>query len=92
MYSYENTFNEKQANGILIFICSLWLIIGLISKNFQNIGILTGDSMVVDVRRAKKKKVTGYSKAAAEVCKHALKFGDLSAGKGKRLRFSRASV
>ena len=39
MYSYENTFNEKQANGILIFICSLWLIIGLISKNFQNIGI-----------------------------------------------------
>ena len=27
MYSYENTFNEKQANGILIFICSLWLII-----------------------------------------------------------------
>ena len=48
---------KKQANGILIFICSLWLIIGLISKNFQNIGIaLLGDSMVVDVRRAKKKK------------------------------------
>ena len=23
MYSYENTFNEKQVNGIPIFICSL---------------------------------------------------------------------
>ena len=27
MYSYENTYNEKQANGIRIFICSLfWMI------------------------------------------------------------------
>ena len=51
--------------------------------------------MVVDVRRAKKKeKGHGYSKAAAEVCKYALKFGDLSVEntweafkvlKGKRL-------
>ena len=55
---------------------------------------LTGDSMVVDVRRARKRKGHGYSKAAAEVCKYALKFGDLSVEntweafkvlKGKRL-------
>ena len=55
---------------------------------------LTGDSMVVDVRRARKEKGHGYSKAAAEVCKYALKFGDLSVEntweafkvlKGKRL-------
>ena len=42
---------------------------------------ITGDSMVVDVRRAKKEKGHGYSKAAAEVCKYALKFGDLSVEK-----------
>ena len=50
--------------------------------------------MVVDVRRARKEKGHGYSKAAAEVCKYALKFGDLSVEntweafkvlKGKRL-------
>ena len=32
----------------------------------------------MDVRRAKKKKGTGYAGAAAGVCKYALKFGDLS--------------
>jgi hypothetical protein len=37
--------------------------------------------MVVDVRRARKEKGHGYSKAAAEVCKYALKFGDLSVQK-----------
>ena len=42
---------------------------GLINKNF------------VDVRRAKREKGHGYSKAAAEVCKYALKFGDLSVEK-----------
>ena len=42
---------------------------------------ITGDSMVVDVRRVKKEKGHGYSKAAAEVCKYALKFGDLSVEK-----------
>ena len=40
MYSYENTYNEKQVNGIRIFICLHWLISGLISRNFQNIGIV----------------------------------------------------
>ena len=40
MYSYENTYNEKQVNGIRIFTCLPWLISGLISRNFQNIGIV----------------------------------------------------
>ena len=81
MYSYENTFNEKQANGILIFICSLWLIIGLISKNFQNIGIALLGTLWLSTFVGQKKKGHGYSKAAAEVCKYALKFGDLSVEK-----------
>ena len=41
---------------------------------------LTGDSYIVDVRRAKKKGF-GLCGAAAEVCKYALKFGDLSVEK-----------
>jgi hypothetical protein len=50
--------------------------------------------MIVDIRKVKKEKGLGYSKAAAEVCKYALKFGDLSVEntweafkvlKGKRL-------
>ena len=39
---------------------------------------ITGDSFIVDIRRVKKDKQYGYSNAAAEVCKYALKFGDLS--------------
>ena len=55
---------------------------------------ITGDSFIVDIRRVKKDKQYGYSNAAAEVCKYALKFGDLSVEntweafkvlKGKRL-------
>ena len=42
---------------------------------------ITGDSFVVDVRRVKKSKEFGYAKAAAEVCKYALKFGDLTVEK-----------
>ena len=39
---------------------------------------ITLDSYIVDVRRVKKTKEHGYSKAVAEVCKYALKFSDLS--------------
>ena len=50
--------------------------------------------LLADIRKVKKEKGLGYSKAAAEVCKYALKFGDLSVQdtwqafnvlKGKRL-------
>jgi hypothetical protein len=55
---------------------------------------ITGDSFIVDIRKVKKEKDLGYAKAAAEVCKYALKFGDLTVEntweafkvlKGKRL-------
>ena len=42
---------------------------------------ITGDSMIVDIRRVRKHKQLGYGKAIAEVCKYALKFGDLSVEK-----------
>ena len=94
MYSYENTYNEKQVNGIRIFICLLWLISGLISRNFQNIGIVLLVTRWLSMFAGREKeKGHGYSKAAAEVCKYALKFGDLSVEKlGKLSRYSRASV
>ena len=58
MYSYENTFNEKTGEWHPhIHICLHLLTNGLINRNFQNTGIaFTGDSMVVDVRRAKRKR------------------------------------
>ena len=37
--------------------------------------------MIVDIRRVRKHKELGYGKAIAEVCKYALKFGDLSVEK-----------
>ena len=58
-------------------------------------------SYIVDIRRVKKTKEHGYSKAVAEVCKYALKFGDLSVEntwdafltlKGKRLTGSFGSM
>ena len=95
MYSYENTFNEKTVEWhphIHMFaLVDQWIDQQEFSEYWHSI---TGDSMVVDVRRVKKEKGHGYSKAAAEVCKYALKFGDLSVEntweafkvlKGKRL-------
>ena len=95
MYSYENTFNNetKEWNVHLHMFALLddWIIQSELSEYWHSI---TGDSYIVDIRRIKKEKGLGYSKAAAEVCKYALKFGDLSventweafkALKGKRL-------
>ena len=81
MYSYENTFNEKQANGIRIFICLHWLTSGLINKNFQNTGTVLLAILWLLMSVGLREKGHGYSKAAAEVCKYALKFGDLSVEK-----------
>ena len=54
---------------------------------------ITGDSMVVDVRRAKKEKATATVKAAAEVCKYALKFRICPLKRlGKPSRFSRVNA
>ena len=82
MYSYENTYNEKTVEWhphIHMFaLVDQWIDQQEFSEYWHS---LTGDSMVVDVRRARKEKGHGYSKAAAEVCKYALKFGDLSVEK-----------
>ena len=72
---------KKRMNGIRIFICSLWLINGLISKNFQNTGIVLLVIRWLLMSVGQEEKGHGYSKAAAEVCKYALKFGDLSVEK-----------
>ena len=69
---------KRQVNGIHTYTSSHWWIVGLISRICQYWHSITGDSYIVDVRRAKKEKGTGYAGAAAEVCKYALKFGDLS--------------
>ena len=95
MYSYENTYNEKTVEWhphIHIFaLVDSWIDQQEFAEYWHSI---TGDSYIVDVRRAKKEKGTGYAGAAAEVCKYALKFGDLSVEhtweafkilKGKRL-------
>lgn len=82
MYSYENTYNEKTGEWhphIHMFaLVDQWIDQQEFSEYWHS---LTGDSMVVDVRRARREKGHGYSKAAAEVCKYALKFGDLSVEK-----------
>lgn len=79
MYSYENTYNEKtnewHPHLHMFALLDDWIDQEKLSQTWFD---LTGDSFVVDVRRVKKSKEQGYAKAAAEVCKYALKFGDLS--------------
>ena len=95
MYSYENTFNESTQEWHphihLFALLDEWLDQEQLSELWHDI---TGDSFIVDVRKVKKSKDSGYAKAAAEVCKYALKFGDLTVEntweafkilKGKRL-------
>ncbi len=95
MYSYENTYNEQTGEWHphvhMLVLLNDWIDQEQLSETWHEI---TGDSFVVDVRRVKKSKEFGYTKAAAEVCKYALKFGDLTVEntweafkilKGKRL-------
>jgi plasmid rolling circle replication initiator protein Rep len=95
MYSYENTFNESTKEWHphihLFALLDEWIDQEQLSELWHEI---TGDSFIVDVRKVKKTKDSGYAKAAAEVCKYALKFGDLTVEntweafkvlKGKRL-------
>ncbi|WP_407476359.1 protein rep [Acinetobacter baumannii] len=95
MYSYENTYNEQTGEWHphvhMLVLLNDWIDQEQLSETWHEI---TGDSFVVDVRRVKKSKEFGYAKAAAEVCKYALKFGDLTVErtweafkilKGKRL-------
>ena len=79
MYSYENTYNEKTGEWHPhTYTSSHWWIVGLISKNLPSIGIRLQAIHTLWTFAGRKKKGTGYAGAAAEVCKYALKFGDLS--------------
>ena len=94
MYSYENTYNDKEGWHPHIHMFALldeWIDQSELSQFWES---LTGDSKIVDIRRVKKENGLGYSKGISEVCKYALKFGDLTVEntweafkvlKGKRL-------
>ena len=79
MYSYENTYNERQVNGIHTYTSSHWWIVGLISKNLPSIGIrLQAIHTLWTFAGRKRKGVQATQVQPQEVCKYALKFGDLS--------------
>ena len=101
-YTTEYTYNEKTKQWhphIHIFaLLNEWIDQEELSETWHDI---TLDSYIIDIRRVKKTKEHGYSKAVAEVCKYALKFGDLSVEntwdafltlKGKRLTGSFGSM
>ena len=101
-YTIENTHNDKTKQWhphIHIFaLLNEWIDQEELAETWHDI---TLDSYLVDIRRVKKTKEHGYSKAVAEVCKYALKFGDLSVEntwdafltlKGKRLTGSFGSM
>lgn len=81
MYSYENTYTKEKGWHPHIHMFALlddWIDQEKLSQTWNEI---TGDSFIVDVRRVKKDKEYGYAHGAQEVCKYALKFGDLSVEK-----------
>ncbi len=82
MYSYENTYNEKTGEWHphvhMLVLLNDWIDQEALGETWYEI---TGDSYIVDVRKVKKSKELGYAKAAAEVCKYALKFSDLTVEK-----------
>ena len=80
-YSYENTYNEVTGwhPHLHIFgVLEQWIDHDALCRTWHEI---TGDSKIIDIRRVRKDKKHGYGKAIAEVCKYALKFGDLSVEK-----------
>jgi len=92
---FKNTYNEQtkewHPHVHMFALLDDWIDQEHMSETWHEV---TGDSFIVDIRKVKKEKDLGYSKAAAEVCKYALKFGDLSVEntweafkilKGKRL-------
>lgn len=86
LYSYENTYNEKTGEWHphvhMFALIDSWIDQSEFAEYWS---ILTGDSMIVDIRRIKPKKgmnkLQALQEAISEVCKYALKFGDLSVQK-----------
>ena len=86
LYSYENTYNEKTGEWHphvhMFALIDSWIDQAEFAEYWS---LLTGDSMIVDIRRIKPKKgmnkLQALQEAISEVCKYALKFGDLSVQK-----------
>ena len=86
LYSYENTYNEKTVEWHphvhMFALIEDWIDQQEFAEYWYN---LTGDSIIVDIRRVKPKKgmnkFEALQEAISEVCKYALKFGDLSVQK-----------
>ena len=97
-YTYNETTKQWHPHIHIFALLTDWIDQEELSETWHDI---TLDSYIVDVRRVKKTKEHGYSKAVAEVCKYALKFSDLSMEntfhafltlKGKRLTGSFGSM
>ena len=94
MYSYENTFNEKTVEWhphIHMFaLVDQWIDQQEFSEYWHSI---TGDSMVVDVRRAKKEKATATVKQLLKSVSTLLSSGICPLKRlGKPSRFSRVNA
>lgn len=97
-YTYNKTTNQWHPHIHIFALLTDWIDQEELAETWHEI---TYDSYIVDVRRVRKTKAEGYSKAVAEVCKYALKFSDLSTEntwhaflslKGKRLTGSFGSM
>ena len=97
-YTYNETTKQWHPHIHIFALLTDWIDQEELAETWHDI---TLDSYIVDVRRVKKTKEHGYSKAVAEVCKYALKFSDLSMEntfhafltlKGKRLTGSFGSM
>ena len=97
-YTYNKSTNQWHPHIHIFALLTDWIDQEELAETWHEI---TYDSYIVDVRRVKKTKEYGYSKAVAEVCKYALKFSDLSLEntweafltlKGKRLTGSFGSM
>ena len=97
-YTYNETTKQWHPHIHIFALLTDWIDQEELAETWHDI---TLDSYIVDIRRVKKTKEHGYSKAVAEVCKYALKFSDLSMEntfhafltlKGKRLTGSFGSM
>ena len=82
LYSHEMTYNKEtnewHPHLHMFALLDKWIDQERLSEIWHEI---TGDSYIVDVRKVRKSKDLGISEAVAEVCKYALKFGDLTVEK-----------
>jgi plasmid rolling circle replication initiator protein Rep len=75
VYTYNSKTKEWHPHIHIFALLNEWIDQEELAETWHDI---TLDSYIVDIRRVKRTKEHGYSKAVAEVCKYALKFSDLS--------------